>query len=223
MTSTNATAATAELTKPGGTLDLGHDKARLLIRTMRLLARGGPITRVEALDATVELGIDRTWAGAQLDAWAERDQDGRIIGLGITHNPTPHQMTIDGHRMWAWCGMDTLIFAHILNTSIAVQAHAPVSGDVVRLHASPSGVTDIHPTDAVVTERVPRRDQVNFETQAGIWGTLCHHNHFFPGRADAQEWVAERDDIVILSIADRHAVAREIAGALLRYEPENDQ
>lgn len=44
MTNTHATPAVAELTRPGGALDLGHDKARLLVRMVRLLALGQPVT-----------------------------------------------------------------------------------------------------------------------------------------------------------------------------------
>ena len=176
--------------------------------------------RAHALDAIAELGIDRAWADGQLDAWAERDDAGDIVGLGLTYNPTPHQMTIDGKRMWAWCGMDTLIFAHVLRKPIDIESAAPGSGEVVRLHASPSGVTDVTPADAVVTERVPSSDQVDLTTTAGIWGTFCHHNHFFPNRAQAEQWAAGRDDLAILSIEDGFAVARDIGGALTRYEPE---
>ncbi|WP_219418052.1 organomercurial lyase [Pseudonocardia nigra] len=220
MTSTNATPAIAELTRPGGALDLGTDKARLLIRMLRLLAQGQPVTRDHALAATADLGIEREQVHIVLDAWTERDDDGRIVGLGVTHNPSPHQMTVDGVRMWAWCGMDTLIFAHVLDKPIAIESTAPGTSEVVRLHASPSGVTDVDPVEAVATQRVPRNDQVDFSTATAIWGTFCHHNHFFPNRAQAEQWAAGRDDIVILSIPDAFAAARDMGGALLRYEPE---
>jgi alkylmercury lyase len=151
VTSTDPTSAIAELARPGGALDLGHDKARLLIRMLRPLAQGHPVTCDRALAATADLAIEAEQVRAVLDAWTERDHDGRIVGLGVTHNPTPHQMIIDGVRMWAWCGMDTLIFAHVLGKPIAIESTAPGSGEVVRLHAGPSGVTDVDPVEAVAT------------------------------------------------------------------------
>ncbi|MGH3864387.1 organomercurial lyase [Actinokineospora sp.] len=220
MTRTDTTQAIAELTRPGGTLDLGHDRARLLIRVFHLLLRQAhPVTRTQALDAITELGIDGAWANAQLDAWAEPDDAGDIAGLGLTYNPTPHRMTIDGVRLWAWCGMDTLIFTHVLGKPISIESTAPGSGEIVRLHASPAGVTDLHPADAVVTQRLPSREQIDLDTTAGIWGTFCHHNHFFPNRTQAEQWADGRDDIAILSIEDGFAVARDMAAALTRYEP----
>lgn len=223
MTSTDLTQAINELTRPGGTLDLGLDKARLLIRMFHmLLQRGGPVPRAHALDEISALGIDRAWADDQLDSWAERDDARDIVGLGLTYNPTPHQMTIDQVRLWAWCGMDTLIFTHALDTPAVISSTAPGSGEVVRLHASPSGFTDLDPADAVVTERLPSGDQVDLDTMAGIWGTFCQHNHFFPSRAQAERWAAGRDDIAILSVEDGFAVARDMAAALTRYEPRDD-
>ena len=207
MTSTHATSAIVELTRPGGALDLGHDRARLLVRMLHLLARGHPVTRDRAVDEVAKLGIDRARADALLEAWTERGDAGEIVGLGVTHNRTAHQMTIGGVRMWAWCGMDTLIFTHVLNTPIAIESTAPGSGEVVRVHADPSGVTDISPLGAVITQRVPSNDHVDLSAQSAIWGTFCHHNLFFPRRAQAERWAAGCDDIVIMSIEDGFAVA----------------
>lgn len=72
MTSTRFAAALADLTRPGGGLDLGHDQARLTIRMIHLLAQGSPVGHDDALDAIVDLGIARARAEALLDAWAER-------------------------------------------------------------------------------------------------------------------------------------------------------
>lgn len=224
MTNTPATQAVDDLSRPGGALDLGHDKARIAIRMIRLLAEAGrPVTRDHALAETTALGIERATADAVLDAWTERNDDGEIAGLGVTYNLTAHEMTVDGVRMWAWCGMDTLIFAHILDKPTVIDSKAPGTGDLVRLHASPSGISKLDPVDAVATQRVPRQGEVDLSTMAGIWGTFCHHNFFFPNRAQAEQWAAGRDDIAILTMPHAFTVARDMANALLRYEPKDPQ
>lgn len=219
MTSTPLTAAIADLTRPGGGLDLGHDPARLLVHILRLLAHGHPVTRDHALDTVAEVGIDPAHANALLDAWTETNDTGDIVGLGLTYNPTSHQMTIDGMRMWAWCAMDTLIFTHVLNKPVTIESTAPGSGQIVRLTASPAGITTVSPADTVVTLRAPGRDQIDTSTKTAIWGTFCHHSFFFPHRTHAEQWAAARDDIAILSLDEGLAVARDLADALLRYEP----
>lgn len=42
--------------------------------------------------------------------------------------------------------------------------------------------------DAVVTQRLPSRDQVDLDTAAGIRGTFSHHNYFFQNHSLARRW-----------------------------------
>lgn len=87
MTSTHTAKDVAELSRPGGALDLGHDQARTVIRMLRLLAEEGhPVTRNHGLHKIAELGIDRATADALLDAWTERDDNGDVVELGLTYN-----------------------------------------------------------------------------------------------------------------------------------------
>ncbi|MGH3466390.1 MAG: organomercurial lyase [Thermocrispum sp.] len=219
-TTPTTAAAVADLTKPGGALDLGADAGRLITRMLRLLAQGEPLTSDRVDAAVAELGIDTGVAEQTLRAWTERDADGVIRGLGITYNPTAHQMTIDGADMWAWCAMDTLIFTIVLGKPTAIASTSPGSDETVRLHADPDGILDATPADAVITW--PRRDSAaaDMSSTTAIWGSFCHHSFFFGNRANAEEWAAGRDDIDILSLDDGFAVARELAGALMRYDTD---
>jgi len=219
VTSTPVTDALGDLTKPGGALDLGPHRALLLARMLRLLAEGHPVDRDHVDLAIADLGIPKDQAHAQLEAWTERDEHGTIVGLGLTYNPTPHQLTIDGARMWAWCAMDTLVFPIALDKHVTIESTAPRTGERVRLQASPGGVSDPYPTGAVITWPVRHSQQIDFSPAPAIWGTFCHHSFFFPSRAIAELWAAGRADIEILSPDDGFAVAQSLAGALLRYEP----
>lgn len=209
---------TAELTRPGGALDLGPAKTRLVNRIFQLLARGGPISRDDLHDAAAELGIDLATADELVDSWAERDDAGTVVGLGVTYNPTPHRMTVDGADMWAWCAIDTLIFAILLDKEITVESDAPGGRGTTRLRASRAGVSRVEPAGAVITWPTRDRDQVDISTTAGIWGTFCHHSFLFPSREDAERWAARRDDIEILSLDEGFAIAQALAGVWSRYE-----
>ena len=219
MTGIDAMRQITELTKAGGALDLGPDGSRLLLHMLRLLAQGKPITRATAEQAAADRGIDPTTARQLLDAWTERSDNGDILGLGITYNPTPHQMTTGGNRMWAWCALDTLIFAVALDQPIAVDSTAPGTGQTVHLRVSPDGITDVRPDSAVVTWPARDSDQVDISSTTAIWGTFCHHSFFFPTRTDAERWAAGREDIELLTLDEGLAIARELAAAVfLRYE-----
>ncbi|MPZ66122.1 MAG: hypothetical protein GEU83_11610 [Pseudonocardiaceae bacterium] len=219
MTNTTTMTALADLTKPGGALDLGSDTARLIIRMLSLLAEGTPVARDRVDEAIADLDISPEAAEITLAAWTERDTAGTIRGLGLTYDRTAHRMLIDGNIMWAWCGMDTLIFAVVLGKHVTIESTAPGTHDVVRLHAGPDGVTDAEPADAVITW--PRRDNdhVDLTSTSAIQGSFCHHSLLFPSRAHAQDWAQGRDDIDILPLEEGFTIAHEIANALLRYEP----
>lgn len=210
--------ATAELTAPGGPLDLGRDKTRLVPRIFRLLAEGSPVGRDRILEVAAELGMPRDEADALIEAWTERDDSGTIRGLGVTYNPTPHRMTLGGNEMWAWCAIDTLIFAIILDRPIAVESAAPRRGGTVRLLVSRDGVSRVDPAEAVITWPTRRADQVDISSTAAIWGTFCHHSFLFPSREKAHRWAAGRDDIEILTLEEGFVIAQAVAGAWLRYE-----
>jgi alkylmercury lyase len=219
MTGTRLTRSTRKLTEAGGALDLGPDRTRLATRIFQLLAEGHPVTRARADQTVAELGIDPDQARQLLDSWTERNDAGDIVGLGVTLNPTPHQMTIAGTRTWAWCALDTMILAIILDRPIDVASTAPGAGEVVRLQARPGGVGAIHPADAAITWPARRANQVDLGSTSGIWATFCHHSSFFGSHDAAEQWAAGRDDIEILTPAEGFTVAREMANAWLRYEP----
>src|SRR5258708_963663 len=103
--------ALSDLTTAGGPHDLGREWLQVIVRMLRLLARGKPVSKAEVASAIADL--DQQKANQALDA-TERNAEGDLVGFGLTYNPTPHQVTIDGARMWAWCAMDTLIFACLL-------------------------------------------------------------------------------------------------------------
>lgn len=209
---------TAELTKPGGALDLGADKTRLLNRIFQLLAQGGPISRGDVHNAAAELGIDLATADELVDSWAERDDAGDVVGLGVTYNPTPHRMTVDGADMWAWCAIDTLIFAILLDKEITVESDAPRRHGTTHVRVGPAGVLHVEPANAVITWPTRERNQVDLSSTSAIWGTFCHHSFLFPSREDAERWAAGRDDIEILTLDEGFAIAQALAGAWSRYE-----
>jgi alkylmercury lyase len=90
---------------------------------IRLLSRGTPITLTELAEAAgVEVAdIDSAPAGQDI----EYDDDRRIVGWGLTLNPTPHTFVVDGHRLYTWCAADTLMFPTILGCRAHVESTCP--------------------------------------------------------------------------------------------------
>jgi alkylmercury lyase len=92
------------------------------------LARGEP---VEAARIAARAG---TPAPAVLDLLrgspAEWDDDGRLVGFGLTLRATRHRFEVDGRVLYTWCAPDALAFPAVLGIEADVESPAlpPASG-----------------------------------------------------------------------------------------------
>lgn len=217
MSSTRAAESMMNLMEAGGPLDFGPDRAHLFVRVARTLAQGRPIAGEHYDRIVAELEMDREEAQRFLDEWAERDGEGTIVGMGLTLNETPHQISVDGARLWAWCAEDTLFYPVVLDQAATIESASPVSGELTRLRVSPTHVEEVSPAGAVVSIPIVDPDEADLSSVDAIWNTFCHHSFFFPSREEAELWAAGRDDIEILPVAEGFAIGRQMADRLLTH------
>ena len=179
---------------------------RLSLELYRLLSEGEPVLRAvlaERLQVAIET-VDRI-----LDRWPGvfSDSERRIIGywgLSIAGAYTsPHQLTIDGQRLSAWCAWDTLFLPELLGKPVGVESRSPCGG-AVKLIVTPTGVEHVEPEDAQVSFLMPDAGEV----QKDIVSAFCHFIHFFPSRPSGEAWAAQHPGTFILSVAEAHAIAR---------------
>ena len=206
------------LTESGGPLDYGPDHSRLLLRVMRTLAQGHPVSAEQVERTIAELGIDRDEAHAFLREVAERDAEDKIVGiLGLSVNDHPHRFSVNGKRLSAWCAEDTLFLPAMLDQTATVESESPLSKDTVRLTLSPQRVEAVSPAGAVVSMVIVDPDEADMHAVEAIWGTFCHHIFFFASREEAERWAAGRDDIELLSVNESYELAKQVSGKFLAY------
>ena len=178
---------------------------RLSLEMYRLLSGGQPVARAvlaERLPASPEI-VDRI-----LDGWPGvfSDSERRIVGywgLSIAAAfKSPHQLTIDGQKLSAWCAWDTLFLPQLLGKPAEVESRSPGDG-VVKLIVTPAKLDRVEPEDAQVSFLMPDAGEV----QKDVVSTFCHFVHFFPSRSAGEAWVAQHPGTFILSVA-AHGVAR---------------
>lgn len=209
--------AMARLTDPGGALDRDSGRAAMMTRMLGLLADGRPVARSAAEATLADTGVDDGRIAEFLGTWTQRDDDGAVIGLGLTQLPTGHQISLDGAPpMWAWCALDTLLFTQLLERSSTVKSIAPGASSPIELTLDPRAVRAADPAEAVITLPIRTNEEVDVSSPEAIWRTFCHHSFFFGSRADAETWAAGRDDIAILTLAEGFDVATEMADAVRR-------
>ncbi|TVS86195.1 organomercurial lyase MerB [Mycobacterium helveticum] len=191
------------LTVPDGS---GLDSA-LLVPLLRLLASGDPVD-VTTLAAAAGRTIEQARAQLAKLPDTEYDDDGRIVGHGLTLRPTPHRFTLDGAQLYTWCALDTLIFPLILDREAHVESVSPASRQPIRLTADPRGVRDVEPAAAVVS-------LVNPDDMTEIRSAFCNQVHFFTSDDDAQSWQETNPGGQVMPVADTFDLAAQLTTAFL--------
>lgn len=207
-----------KLTRDGGLLDYGPDRSRLLVRVIRTLARGEPVSGEQVNRFIAELRVSPAEAQAFLMGVTERDHRDNIVGaFGLSLNQTRHRFSVDGADMFTWCAEDTLFLPGLLGRTATVESPSPVSGEKVQLRVSPEKVEHSSPAGTVVSIAIVDPDRADMSSVAAIWTTFCHHIHLFGSLEEAKRWAAGRDDLDLISVEQGFQVGKILSNGLLSY------
>ncbi|MGV9838073.1 organomercurial lyase MerB [Nocardia niigatensis] len=190
---------------------LPADRDRVLMRAaLQLLAHGQPVTVTELSTAAGVPDLDPTHSPIGADV--EYDDQGRIVGWGLTLNPTPHRFTIHGHQLYTWCAPDTLVFPAVIGASARIESDCPITGTTVRLSIDPTvGVSDLEPATAMVAFVDPVRIQ-----PGRIRATCCNPQMFLATPDAAHQWQANHPGMTVLPVTDAYSqLARPLADAII--------
>jgi alkylmercury lyase len=191
---------------------LGPDqqpRSNLMRTAVRLLSHGSPITVTELAEAA---GVDAAdLANAPAGEDIEYDDERRIVGWGLTLNPTPHTFVVNGHRLYTWCAADTLMFPTILGTQAHVESTCPATGTVIRLTVDPAaGVSDVSPATAVIS--IPAAQDLD---DARVRASCCNPGRFFATAAAAGDWHVQHPRGTVLPVADAYPQLDALRSRLL--------
>ena len=209
----------ANLNAVGIPPDFGKDNSRLLIKTLRTLAHGKPVTKAEMVQISKELEIPFEQADEFLRGVTERDSDDDIIGLiGLSLNQDwAHRFDVNGISLRTWCAWDTLFLTQIIGEETMVESESPQSGTTVRIRLNKNGVEGSVPESAVITIVNIDPDVHDVSSMEAIWGNFCHQVYFFPSRDEADEWASEKNNIEVLAVDEAFELGRLAFSRLLEY------
>jgi alkylmercury lyase len=170
--------------------EIGSDSYSRFAKILGLLANGRPV----AVDGVAkELDVHREEVKKFLTRYgAEFDSAGNLVGLGLTLVPTPHSFEVDGHKLYAWCATDTLLFPILLNKAANVETTDPVTGTKIRLTVSPRAVDRVEPNGAVLSFS-------SYLDATDVRGTFCNIGHWFASRKTGEEYASKHKGVVILT------------------------
>jgi alkylmercury lyase len=175
--------------------------------TLGLLARGKPASP-EAIAAASGKSPEEVRATLDRFPNAEWDEQGRVVGLGLTLQLTPHRSELEGRTLFAWCALDALLFPVLLGRSASIESPCRGTGEQVHIEVTPAGIVTVEPPSAVVSI-VAARDVVDFRRVS------CNDTHFFSSPEAASRWLERHPEATILPAEEAFRLGRLIAEGLL--------
>lgn len=188
--------------------------AAYLVPLLRLLATGDPVD-VVSLVSTAGRSVEDTRTALARVPDTEYDDQGRIVGQGLTLRPTAHRFNLDSQELYTWCAMDTLIFPLLLDQEARVESVSPIGGRPVTLTVGPSGVRDVEPATAAVSLIDP-------VDMTEIRSSFCNQVHFFGSADDADSWVEKNPGGEILPIAEAFEFGVRLTAVFLGASSPHD-
>jgi alkylmercury lyase len=168
----------------------------------RLLAEGQPVT-LDRLATAASVPLQDVETALRGQSGTDWDNQGRLVGFGLTLRPTPHRFTFSGRTVFAWCASDALMIPVITGRSGTVESPCPATGQQITVEVTPERVRKVDPPSAVVSlVRPDRIDDVRTD--------VCVLGSFFASSEAAGEWLAAHPEGMIHSVEDDFELHREV-------------
>lgn len=163
---------------------------------LRLLAETGQPLAPTHLARRLHMSQEKVAAHLTRVLDTEFDEEGQIIGWGITLVPTQHQFQVKERALFTWCAFDTVLFPPLLALEAQVHSECAASGLPIRFRAGPEGIEELTPMTSVLSLILPasRCDCVR--------GTFCQQSLFFQSHEAALPWMALHPEAVLLSVEE---------------------
>jgi alkylmercury lyase len=199
---------TAELVERLTMASRSEGFADLFAVLLRELSKGSPVSPA-ALALALDWPVGRVTAALEQAVSTEWDDDGNVVGYGLTLRETPHTFEVGGQRLYTWCAFDTLFFPALIDRAAHVVSRCATTGVPVSLTVTPTVIQDVAPTGAAVSLILP-------QDTPDLRAAFCCHVHFFASAAVGNDWASTHAGVDIVNVQDAFAVGRERAERLLR-------
>ena len=183
--------------------------------TVDLLARGKPVTPEEIAAVASRKSPEEVRAALEQFPSAEWDEQGWVVGLGLTLRLTPHRFEVEGRStLFAWCALDALLFPVLLGRPARIESPCRSTGEPVRIEVTPAGIEAAEPSSAEVSI-IAARDLASFRSVG------CNNTHFFSSPEAASRWLEKHQEASILSVEDAFRLGRLLAEGVLGISRAN--
>jgi alkylmercury lyase len=175
---------------------VSDDRWELVVHTVRELAKGEPVELARLAELTNE-PVEQTLK--ELKDVVEWDDQGRVVGHGLTLVPTQHEFEVDGRTMWVWCAGDAIIFPAWIDQPAHIKSPCAVTGELIEVTVTPDTVKEITPADAAAS--LITHDAA-VSGMADVRAAICSGQMFFKSAEVAKGWQEGRSNSLILPVSD---------------------
>ncbi len=180
----------------------------------QLLLEGHPVAPAR-LARAMHSSLEEITAVLQEIPELEYDEQGNIVGKGLTLIPTAHQFHVNHHPLFTWCAWEALYFPVLLHCSAWVVSRCPITAEAIRFTATPEQIYDLDPQAAMISLVI--RDAAASSTN--IRGIFCCYSHFFSSPQAAASWQQAHPDALLLSVEEAYQVGKIVVQARSKPEP----
>jgi alkylmercury lyase len=188
----------AEPTRRRLTDILGRDGLK---QFLGLLSEGKPV-EVSAIAQASGLEPDLLRSELRAQPGTDWDENGRLVGFGLTLRETPHRFVVSGRTLFTWCAIDTLIFPVLMGVQASVASSCAATGTPISFRVSPTAVEDLRPVTAVVSEACPTGEIRDLRSQ------VCDQGHFYESADAASKWRSQHPSGRVLLVEDALVACR---------------
>jgi len=185
---------------------------KLLHRFWELLLQTGRPVSLETLAQS--LACERSRVVQVLDEQypeAEYDPSGNLVGVGLTIQPTVHQIVLENRIFYTWCAPDAFSLPVMLGRPAQISSRCPVTGTRIEITLTPEHLESFTPPSAVVSF-ARRGDMVKRLKEAGcLRQGGCNNQFFFASQEVAAPWVSQNADFRVFPLAEAFEDLREFA------------
>jgi alkylmercury lyase len=181
------------------------EQDELCLPILHQVTQGKPLTKT-MLSASLRMSQNELEQHLAQAADMEFDQQGTLVGWGVTMIPTRHGFQMNGKSLFTWCAFDTVLFPPALGETAQIQSTCPVTGQPMTFVATPGGaVLDLTPSSAVLSLILPaERDEC-------VRATFCEQSLLFWSQQAAISWLPAHPGALLLSIEEAALVGRVVA------------
>jgi alkylmercury lyase len=180
---------------------------------LQMLAKGNPVT-VEDIALTTGKPLEEVKNILSTLSSVELDEQGRVVGFGLTLIPTAHSFEVEGKQLYAWCALDTLMFPELIGRTVHIESPCYSIGEPIRLTVEPDRVVRLEPSTAVVSIVTP-------DDMSSVRSSFCNEVHFFSTESAAQDWLNQHPNGKVLPVKEAFKLGRLMGERYEESDPTN--